>query len=172
MTAQTCPQSIELEDPLPLFEDRSNQEVKTTTCYMCACRCGIKVTLEGKKVRYIQGNRNHPVNKGVLCAKGNAGIMKHESMAKLRSPLRRKPGTERGAGEFGFDVSPAKVLILRYSSLIFMVIIPAYSLWSQELNFNTLLTATFAYFLGAILERWLFFTEAKHVVNLCYGREA
>ena len=26
--------------------------------------------------------------------------MKHESMAKLRSPLRRKPGTERGEGEF------------------------------------------------------------------------
>ena len=64
MTAQTCPQNIELEDPLPLFEDRSNQEVKTTTCYMCACRCGIKVTLEGKKARYIQGNRNHPINKG------------------------------------------------------------------------------------------------------------
>ena len=100
MTAQTCPQNIELEDPLPLFEDRSNQEVKTTTCYMCACRCGIKVTLEGKKVRYIQGNRTHPINKEVLCAKGNAGIMKHESMAKLRAPLRRIPGTERGDKEF------------------------------------------------------------------------
>ena len=100
MTAQTCPQNIELEDPLPLFEDRSNQEVKTTTCYMCACRCGIKVTLEGKKVRYIQGNRNHPISKEVLCAKGNAGIMKHESMAKLRAPLRRIPGTERGDKEF------------------------------------------------------------------------
>lgn len=100
MTAQICPQNIDLEDPLPVFEDRSKQEVKTTTCYMCACRCGIKVTLEGKKVRYIQGNRNHPINKGVLCAKGNAGIMKNESMAKLRSPLRRKPGTERGDGEF------------------------------------------------------------------------
>jgi DMSO reductase anchor subunit len=74
--------------------------------------------------------------------------------------------------EFGFDVSPAKVLILRYSSLIFMVIIPAYSLWSQELNFNALLAATLACFLGTILERWLFFAEAKHVVNLYYGREA
>jgi Molybdopterin oxidoreductase Fe4S4 domain. len=40
------------------FEDHSKQEVKYTTCYMCACRCGIKVTVEDNKVRFIQGNRN------------------------------------------------------------------------------------------------------------------
>ncbi len=95
-----CPQNIELDTTLPQFEDKSKQKIKTTTCYMCACRCGIKVTLEGNKVRFIQGNRRHPVNKGVLCAKGNAGIMKQESIAKLQFPMRRKPGTERGEGEF------------------------------------------------------------------------
>ena len=67
---------------------------------MCACRCGIKVTVEDNKVRFIQGNPNHPINKGVLCAKGNSGIMKQYSPAKLSKPLLRKPGTERGAGEF------------------------------------------------------------------------
>ena len=41
-------------------------EVKTTTCYMCACRCGIKVHLKDGQIRYIQGNPDHPVNKGVL----------------------------------------------------------------------------------------------------------
>ena len=85
---------------LPEFENHDNQTVKTTTCYMCACRCGIKVTLEGEEIRFIQGNPKHPVNKGVLCAKGNAGIMKQKSPAKLTQPLVRKPGTERGAGEF------------------------------------------------------------------------
>ena len=85
---------------LPEFENHDQQTVKTTTCYMCACRCGIKVTLEGEEIRYIQGNPKHPVNKGVLCAKGNAGIMKQKSPAKLTQPLVRKPGTERGAGEF------------------------------------------------------------------------
>jgi len=85
---------------LPEFEERAKQEVKATTCYMCACRCGIKVTVEDNKVRYIQGNRDHPINKGVLCAKGNAGIMKQNSPAKLNAPLMRKPGTDRGAGEF------------------------------------------------------------------------
>ena len=63
---------------LPQFENHEKQEGKYTTCYMCACRCGIKVTVEDNEVRFIQGNKNHPVNKGVLCAKGNAGIMKQK----------------------------------------------------------------------------------------------
>jgi hypothetical protein len=73
-------------------------EVKTTTCYMCACRCGIKVHLKDGRIRYIEGNRDHPVNRGVLCAKGSAGIMTQISPARLRKPLKRVG--ERGKGEF------------------------------------------------------------------------
>ncbi len=73
-------------------------EVKTTTCYMCACRCGIKVYLKDGRVRYIEGNRDHPINKGVLCGKGSAGIMQHYSPARLSKPLLRVG--ERGSGEF------------------------------------------------------------------------
>ena len=58
------------------------------------------MTLQNGKVRFIQGNRAHPVNQGVLCAKGASGIMKQYSPARLRKPLLRKPGSERGAGEF------------------------------------------------------------------------
>ncbi len=73
-------------------------EIKTTTCYMCACRCGIKVYLQNGQVRYIEGNRDHPVNKGVLCGKGSAGIMQQYSPARLRAPLLRVG--PRGSGEF------------------------------------------------------------------------
>lgn len=65
---------------------------------MCACRCGIRVHLRDGALRYIEGNPNHPVNRGVLCAKGAAGIMKQHSPAKLRKPLKRVG--ERGRGEF------------------------------------------------------------------------
>ena len=75
-----------------------SDEVKYTTCYMCACRCGIRVHLKDGMIRYIEGNRNHPVNKGVLCGKGASGIMQHYSPAKLRKPLLRTG--ERGSGEF------------------------------------------------------------------------
>jgi hypothetical protein len=52
------------------------------------------------EVRYIDGNPDHPLNKGVICAKGSAGIMKQVSPARLTQPLLRKAGSERGAGEF------------------------------------------------------------------------
>ncbi len=75
-----------------------SDEIRRTTCYMCACRCGIDVHLKAGKVAYIEGNRDHPVNKGVLCAKGAAGIMQHNSPARLRAPLKRVG--PRGSGRF------------------------------------------------------------------------
>ena len=75
-----------------------SDEVKCTTCYMCACRCGIKVHLKNGGIRYIEGNRDHPINRGVICGKGASGIMQQYSPAKLRKPLRRVG--ERGSGEF------------------------------------------------------------------------
>ncbi|CAM9991332.1 unnamed protein product, partial [Chrysoparadoxa australica] len=75
-----------------------SDEIRKTTCYMCACRCGINVHMKGGKVAYIEGNRDHPINKGVLCAKGSAGIMQHNAPSRLRAPLRRVG--PRGSGEF------------------------------------------------------------------------
>ncbi len=96
--------TLPLHDPTAAVLPGAKTEVKTTTCYMCACRCGIKVHLRdsgsGPQVRYIEGNPEHPLNKGILCAKGASGIMKQYSPARLTRPLRRKPGSARGAGEF------------------------------------------------------------------------
>ncbi|HRY23685.1 MAG: molybdopterin-dependent oxidoreductase [Geminicoccaceae bacterium] len=73
-------------------------EIVCTTCYMCACRCGIRVHKLDGEIRYIDGNPEHPVNRGVLCAKGSAGIMHHNSPARLTKPLKRVG--ERGEGRF------------------------------------------------------------------------
>jgi len=75
-----------------------SDEIRKTTCYMCACRCGINVHLKNGKVKYIEGNRDHPVNQGVLCAKGSAGIMQHYAPSRLKAPMKRVG--ERGSGEF------------------------------------------------------------------------
>ncbi|MCZ8107777.1 MAG: hypothetical protein O9972_59195, partial [Burkholderiales bacterium] len=47
------------------FDDRTRQRTAYTTCYMCACRCGIQVTLQDDpsadggspktSIRFIQG---------------------------------------------------------------------------------------------------------------------
>ena len=75
-----------------------SDEIRHTTCYMCACRCGINVHLKSGKVSYIEGNRDHPVNKGVLCAKGAAGIKQITAPSRLRAPMRRVG--PRGSGAF------------------------------------------------------------------------
>src|SRR3954451_13914558 len=84
----------ETVDTSPKISD----EVKYTTCYMCACRCGIKVHLRDGSIRFIEGNPKHPVNRGVICGKGASGIMQQQSPAKLTKPLMRVG--ERGSGEF------------------------------------------------------------------------
>ena len=84
----------------PLQAPAGRIETKNTTCYMCACRCGIRVTLRDGEVRYIQGNPDHPLNKGVICAKGASGIMKQYSPARLTQPLKRKEGADRGDAQF------------------------------------------------------------------------
>ena len=95
-----------------------SDEIRQTTCYMCACRCGINVHVRDDKIRYIEGNRDHPINKGVLCAKGSAGIMQHYSPARLKQPMKRVG--PRGSGEFEYDIVPGdpdhSILVYRFNS--------------------------------------------------------
>ncbi|MGD1880874.1 MAG: molybdopterin oxidoreductase family protein [Paracoccaceae bacterium] len=87
-----------IQQPKLNLSPHVSDEVRKTTCYMCACRCGINVHMKDGKVAYIEGNRDHPVNQGVLCAKGSAGIMQHNAPSRLRAPLKRVG--PRGSGEF------------------------------------------------------------------------
>src|SRR5688572_23375468 len=87
-----------MREPAIDYNHPVGDEVRQTTCYMCACRCGINVHLKDGAIRYIEGNPAHPVNRGVLCAKGSAGIMQHYSPARLDAPMKRVG--ERGENRF------------------------------------------------------------------------
>jgi sulfite dehydrogenase (quinone) subunit SoeA len=87
-----------MSDPALPVNEPPGERTERTTCYMCACRCGIQVHIKAGKIRYIEGNPEHPVNRGVLCAKGSAGIMQHYSPARLKKPLKRIG--ERGENRF------------------------------------------------------------------------
>ena len=65
---------------------------------MCACRCGIRVHVRDNQVTDIEGNPDHPLNKGSLCAKGAAGLMHQASPARLTKSLKRVG--QRGRAEF------------------------------------------------------------------------
>ncbi|MFZ2492382.1 MAG: twin-arginine translocation signal domain-containing protein, partial [Thermoanaerobaculia bacterium] len=44
-----------------------------TTCEMCFWRCGVVASVVDGKVVRVEGNPEHPQNRGRLCARGNAG---------------------------------------------------------------------------------------------------
>ncbi len=48
------------QQPVIDTSPKISDEVRQTTCYMCACRCGINVHMKDGKVAYIEGNRNLP----------------------------------------------------------------------------------------------------------------
>ncbi len=61
-----------------------------STCSGCESACGILVkTREGRPIK-IDGNPDHPVNKGKLCAKGQAGIMNMYNPERFRDPMLSK----------------------------------------------------------------------------------
>jgi len=63
-----------------------------TLCRMCDQGCGLEVTVEDGQPVMIQGSKNHPYNKGWLCAKGRAGLDFFYSSQRLSSPLIRRKG--------------------------------------------------------------------------------
>jgi len=44
-----------MREPALALSTPVGDEVKTTTCYMCAGRCGIRVHLQGGAIRFIDG---------------------------------------------------------------------------------------------------------------------
>ena len=64
-------------------------DVIHTICQMCYFYCGIQVTVDGGRILRIDGQRNHPVNHGRLCAKALAAAQLATDPNRLKTPLRR-----------------------------------------------------------------------------------
>ena len=65
---------------------------------MCPWRCGVIVKTVNGRVHKIEGNPNDPKSRGMLCARGQAGVSWLYDPDRLKTPLIRTG--ERGAGEF------------------------------------------------------------------------
>lgn len=69
-----------------------------TNCEMCFWRCGVLAEVADGKVLKLEGNPDHPLTKGRLCARGNAGIGLLYDPDRLKQPLLRTG--VRGEGQF------------------------------------------------------------------------
>jgi formate dehydrogenase major subunit len=72
------------------------------TCPYCSVACGVLMYSLGDKSKnarasifHIEGDPDHPVNRGTLCPKGAALIDFVHSPSRLKYPEYRAPGTDR-----------------------------------------------------------------------------
>ncbi|HSR46696.1 MAG TPA: molybdopterin-dependent oxidoreductase [Anaerolineales bacterium] len=69
-----------------------------STCRQCAAGCGILVRVLNGRARKIEGNPLHPLNRGKLCARGQAGLQALYNPDRLRNAVRQTGG--RGSRVF------------------------------------------------------------------------
>jgi len=63
--------------------------VYASTCQECTAACGLHVkTREGRPIK-LEGNPEHPINKGRLCARGQAGIGRTYHPDRIEGPASR-----------------------------------------------------------------------------------
>lgn len=105
----------------PLGGDLSPAEVKTqelrikgakatnTVCCFCSVGCGIIVHTDSKgKVINIEGDPEHPINEGALCAKGASSYQIAVNERRLKKVLYRAPYSE-GWKEVSWDWALDKI---------------------------------------------------------------
>ena len=67
-------------------------------CTQCGAGCGTLVQVMDGRAKKIEGNPLHPVNKGRLCARGQASLQALYNPDRIRTPLKRTG--ERGSASF------------------------------------------------------------------------
>jgi len=74
------------------------ERIVRSCCQACHCECGVLVHVRDGKVTRIEGDPEHPMNRGYICVKGRAQpqILYHPD--RLKYPLRR--AGERGGGKW------------------------------------------------------------------------
>ena len=80
---------------------------QVTFCRICEASCGIRVLVEGGRVREIVPDPHHPVSRGYVCVKGIRYADLHESPDRLKHPMKRdgsrweRVSWERALAEIG-----------------------------------------------------------------------
>jgi anaerobic selenocysteine-containing dehydrogenase len=65
------------------------KRVFKSICGFCHSNCGLKIHVQGGKISHIEGDPDHPVNKGYLCSKSRAIKPLVESEDRLKFPLKK-----------------------------------------------------------------------------------
>ncbi len=72
-------------------------ETIRSTCGFCHIGCGILVHMEGGRVSKVEGDKAHPLNRGLLCPKGHASVEYLYHPNRVLRPLKRVGKRGEGA---------------------------------------------------------------------------
>ena len=86
-------------------EDKEEQEEVTySICNFCSSLCNLKVTTRtkngDKRITKLDGNPNSTLNRGKICARGQAGMYQTYDTDRLKTPMIRVEGSKRGEYKF------------------------------------------------------------------------
>jgi anaerobic selenocysteine-containing dehydrogenase len=73
-------------------------ETRRTFCGLCHPRCGVRLRVEDGRAIEVEGDPDHPISRGRLCARGKLLIEHLYHPARLNYPLKR--AGERGANQW------------------------------------------------------------------------
>jgi len=88
----------------------------TTVCPYCAVGCGMVVSTRDGKIVNIEGDPEHPINRGSLCAKGSALFQVANNERRLQTVRYRAPGSdhwEEKSWEWAMDTIAQRVKATR-----------------------------------------------------------
>lgn len=74
-----------------------------TNCEMCFWRCGVLASVASGRVVRVEGNPDHPLTKGRLCARGNAGVDLLYDPDRLKYPMLRRGGRQAPLERVSWD---------------------------------------------------------------------
>lgn len=80
----------------------------TTACNFCSCGCGMVCRVKDGKLVNLEGDPDHVINAGVLCPKGASMAATHDSPQRLKTPLRRAPGSDKWQ-EISWDEAVSRI---------------------------------------------------------------
>src|SRR6476659_11106900 len=63
-----------------------------TTCRECAASCGLIAETRDGRVIKLEGNPEHPLNRGALCARGQSALQGLYNPDRLRGPMQKVNG--------------------------------------------------------------------------------
>ena len=105
----------------------------SSTCRECSTGCGIFAkNREGRPIK-LEGNPDHPVNHGSLCARGQASILNLYDPERLKSPLVRSRGDAIGKETTWAEVDRALSTKLRRANRVRILTGPLYGNSASQL---------------------------------------